>query len=233
MNSQLTYTFILLGSIAGPLALSFDSKVAYHKKWSALFQAMILPAVGYIVWDIYFTANGVWSFNKDYILGHYLFNLPIEEVLFFFVVPFCCVFIYECIKAYFPKMEDQNIFIKMNWVLASVLLIFALLNFSKRYTFYTFSLTALSLFALPLIKKKKPIVHVRRMFVAYAIILIPFLMVNGLLTAIPVVLYNDVENLGIRIYTIPVEDIFYGMLLIFADILCYELILHKKSLSKS
>jgi lycopene cyclase domain-containing protein len=43
-------------------------------------------------------------------------------------------------------------------------------------------------------------------------VLIPFLIVNGLLTSIPVVIYNDNENLGIRIYTIPIEDTVYGML---------------------
>ncbi len=58
--------------------------------------------------------------------------------------------------------------------------------------------------------------------ISYAIILIPFLIVNGFLTAIPVVIYNDAENLGIRLYTIPVEDIFYGMLLVMMNVVGYE-----------
>ena len=58
--------------------------------------------------------------------------------------------------------------------------------------------------------------------ISYLIILIPFLIVNGFLTAIPVVLYNDAENSGIRIYTIPFEDIFYGMLLFLLNVLIYE-----------
>jgi lycopene cyclase domain-containing protein len=52
--------------------------------------------------------------------------------------------------------------------------------------------------------------------------LIPFLIVNGLLTSIPVVLYNNEENLNFRIYSIPFEDVFYGMLLIMMNVIGYE-----------
>ncbi|HZK65389.1 MAG TPA: lycopene cyclase domain-containing protein, partial [Puia sp.] len=65
--------------------------------------------------------------------------------------------------------------------------------------------------------------------VSYAIILIPFLIVNGLLTAIPVVIYNDAENLGIRIYTIPFEDVFYGLLLTMMVVCLYERGLNRKA----
>jgi lycopene cyclase domain-containing protein len=51
---------------------------------------------------------------------------------------------------------------------------------------------------------------------------IPFLIFNGLLTAIPVVIYNRSENLGVRLFTIPLEDVFYGMLLILINTLIYQ-----------
>ena len=94
--------------------------------------------------------------------------------------------------------------------------------YNKQYTSFTFLF--LSIFIAILLNTKfffKDF-HATYFLMAYAIILIPFLLVNGLLTAIPVVIYNDMENLGRRIYTIPVEDIFYGMLLVMMDIAIYE-----------
>ncbi|MGN6477917.1 MAG: lycopene cyclase domain-containing protein, partial [Flavipsychrobacter sp.] len=51
--------------------------------------------------------------------------------------------------------------------------------------------------------------------------------VNGLLTSLPVVIYNDTENLGVRMYTIPVEDTFYGLFLLLGNITIMEWAKHR------
>ncbi|HPH84325.1 MAG TPA: lycopene cyclase domain-containing protein [Ferruginibacter sp.] len=222
MNTHYTYLLILVASIAGPLVLSFDKKVAFYTKWKYVFQAMILPAVFYIAWDIFFTFIGVWSFNPDYITGIHLINLPIEEVMFFLVVPYCCTFIYECIRCYFPAMTDHAAASVILKVIAAALFIAGIYFFDKSYTGYTFILTAVYIAVLFLLRWYFTGFHIKAFLISYAVILIPFLIVNGFLTAIPVVLYNDAENLGLRIYTIPFEDAFYGMLLVMMNISIFE-----------
>jgi lycopene cyclase domain-containing protein len=54
--------------------------------------------------------------------------------------------------------------------------------------------------------------------------LIPFLLINGVLTAIPIVWYNNDFNLGIRLYSIPIEDAYYSMLLLLLPVTVFELI---------
>ena len=226
MNSHYTYFLILGASLAGPLALSFDKKVAFYKSWKYVVPAMILPAIFYVAWDVFFTAKQVWSFNDDYITGIHLFNLPIEEVLFFLVVPYCCLFIYACIRAYFPQLNSNGTTKGIWWVLGISLVVAALVFYTRYYTSWTFMFCGVYLLFMAVLQRKFQTFNQAAFLVSYLIILVPFLLVNGLLTSIPVVLYNDGENLGLRIYTIPFEDVFYGMLLVLMNVTIYEKLLN-------
>lgn len=191
---------------------------------------MIIPAVFYIAWDMIFTAKNVWRFNPGfYIEKLKIVNLPLEEILFFFVVPYCCLFIYECIKQYFPsaqkKVRKGNTLLR--W-LAYFLLLTGAIFYQAAYTCVTFLFLA-AFIAFVLYKRTYFQTFNSRLFlISYLVILAPFLIINGLLTAIPVVIYNNAHNLGLRIYTIPVEDIFYGMLLIMMNVVIYEWLKNRK-----
>jgi lycopene cyclase domain-containing protein len=224
MNSHYTYFLVHLFAIAGPLALSFDKRVAFYTKWRYLFPAMILPAIFFLVWDSYFTSINVWWFSEEHTMGWNFYGLPVEEILFFFTVPYCCLFIYECIRCYFPLLKESRQAENFLMGLGFVLLVLGIYHVDLYYTGYTFLLLALFIGLIYIFRRKPLYRHFDaiRFLVAFAIILIPFLLVNGVLTAIPVVMYDDTENLGIRIYTIPLEDVFYGMLLILMNVVGYE-----------
>lgn len=194
---------------------------------------MIIPALLYIAWDVYFTEKGVWSFNEAYISGIKLYNLPLEEVLFFFIVPYCCTFIYACIRAYFPDFSNKKNADLFLIALAVVLFAAGIIFAGKYYTSWTFIFNGAFILLLYSVRKNFESFDAVSFLVSYAICLIPFLIVNGFLTAIPVVQYNDAENLGIRIYTIPFEDAFYGMLLVLMNIVLYEKMKSKKSIVNS
>lgn len=228
MNNHYTYFLILAGSLAGPLVLSFDKKVAFYKKWKYVFTAMLLPAIFYIVWDGYFAGEHIWFFNSTYIIAEpSIYNLPIEEILFFFVVPYCCTFVYECVCTYFPALQTNKKADTILWVIGFAVIMFAFFNLKLRYTAYTGFFLGIFIFIILAFRKYFASFNSAAFLVAYTLILIPYFVVNGLLTAIPVITYNDTENLAIRIYTIPIEDAFYGMLLVMINIVGYEKMLKR------
>src|SRR5205823_2412815 len=151
-----------------------------------------------------------------------IFNLPLEEILFFFIVPYCCVFIYECIRTYFPGIKNKKTGDTILKGLALVLLIAGCYFFGKDYTSWTFIFTAIFIVLVCAPGGYFRKFDATAFLISYVVILVPFLVVNGFLTAIPVVMYNKAENLGIRIYTIPFEDVFYGMLLVMMNIAFFE-----------
>ena len=237
MNSHYTYFLIHAAAVAGPLLLSFDKKVAFYKKWKYVFPAMLLPALFFLVWDELFTRRAVWQFNEQYVTGFKIGSLPVEEVLFFITVPYCCVFVYECIRCYFPNLKNKAAANYLLLLVGLILLFFGLMHTAKDYTASTFMLNAVFISCLFFFKKWFKGFDATSFLVAYVICLIPFFIVNGFLTAYPVVIYNDAENLGIRLFSflpwpmhnIPFEDTFYGMLLILMNIALFEKLRNKKN----
>ena len=221
---KLLYLLIDLFTVIIPLLFSFHPKIQFYKEWKWIIPANIVTAAIFIIWDILFTKYGVWGFNKNYVTGIYFFNLPVEELLFFVCIPYACVFTYYCINKFYtikwqPKYE--NIFIL---TLSLLLLITGIYFYQKLYTSITFfSLTVVLLFIQYISKNN----WLMKLLLVYVFLFIPFLIVNGILTGSglqqPVVWYNDAENMGMRILTIPVEDIFYGLELIVLNVFFYHL----------
>ena len=219
------YLFIDLFSLAGPLLLSFDRKVAFYKKWKALFLSILIMMIIFIPWDIFKTAKGVWGFNPKYLSGIYFFNLPIEECLFFVCIPYACVFIYECLNAYIKTDLLFRFHRPFLSVFSLVLIGLGFLNSSKWYPAVTFPYAGIFLLIMLYLLRS---VYLSRFFLAYSITLIPFLIVNGILTgtliAEPVVWYSSEEILNVRIGTIPIEDTIYNLAMLCSVIIPYEFI---------
>ncbi|MFD2245670.1 lycopene cyclase domain-containing protein [Pontibacter ruber] len=213
------YLYLNIFTILFPLLLSFDRKVHFFKSWPYLFPAIAVNAAAFIFWDVQFTKAGVWGFNPEYLTGIYLFNLPLEEVLFFITVPYACVFIYDVLNAYITKDLLQPYAKAIALTLIVVLPLIAIFNVEKWYTSITFMLLALlHLLHLRYYGTK----YLGRFYLAYLVHLVPFLLVNGVLTYLPVVWYNNAYNLGLRIVSIPVEDTMYSMLMLLLTISVYE-----------
>ena len=132
--SNYLYLIINLSAVSIPLIFSFHPRLRFYNHFKNLLVGFLFMVPVFIVWDIYFTFLKVWGFNNDYLLGINIFNLPLEECLFFICIPFSCIFTYHVVLTLSKNKSDFKL--KRVWVFISlVLLVFGFLNMEKSYTF--------------------------------------------------------------------------------------------------
>lgn len=92
------YMMVLVLSGIVPFVLSFWPPLKFYRNLKALFCSIAIILLVFGSWDVFATYKGHWSFNPHGVLGIRIINLPLEEVLFFVVIPFCCIFTWEVLK---------------------------------------------------------------------------------------------------------------------------------------
>jgi len=219
------YLLLDLGTILVPFIFSFHPKLKFYHHFSRFFPAALITMLIFIPWDVIFTSMGVWGFNDDYITGLKIWRLPLEEWLFFICIPFACVFTYFCLKKLYPEIGLTFTFTQRFAVSIIILCAICLLFYADRaYTFYN-ALYGVFLLAYA---TKYHLNCLRYFFPVYVVLLIPFLIVNGILTGTllenPVVWYNNDENMGVRVFTVPIEDFLYAFTLILSTLVFMEVL---------
>jgi len=204
----------------------------FIKHWKAVITSLTIVASFFLIWDAIFTKLGIWGFNPDYHLPFLILGMPIEEWLFFFCIPYASVFIYYAQQYFKPNLLLPRRFTEIITI-GFVLLLFYLLitNYTRAYTVVNY-LVLIGILVYSYYYKG--IKYLRRFYIAFMVILIPFFLVNGVLTGTgieePVVWYNDSHNLEIRLMTIPIEDIGYAFSLLFANVLLIEFFKEEETL---
>lgn len=205
------YLLLDIGSLSIPFLFSFHPKLKFYKLWKYFLPATAIMMALFVSWDIIFTANGFWGFNNEYLSGIYLAGLPLEEWLFFFCIPYACLFTTYSIKNLAPKFVFSDSAVDITYALLQAINVGLLLYFYDRW--YTFINFAYALILMALVYNFKREAY-KVFFPVFLIILIPFFIVNGFLTGSwieeQVVWYDNTQNLGIRIGTVPIEDSMYA-----------------------
>lgn len=210
------YVIITLAVVAGPFALSFDRRVAFHTHWRELFKA-VLPVSGiYLIWDVIVTSRGDWAFSPQYSGKITILSLPMGEWLFFLVVPYACIFIYEVVRAYFPakqiSLRHMRRVRSAAFTLGGLFLLLAGIFSSQEYTLLAMLSVSIWI-VLTALWKPHLLMEIHTLWF-FLLSTAAFLVINGLLTGLPIVTYNPQAIWGLRIITIPLEDLFYNISLL-------------------
>ena len=221
---QYYYIALDILSFSVPFLFSFERKwMNFIRFWKPYFLAIFTVGFFFILWDIYFAYENVWGFNKEYLLGYELFKLPLEEWLFFMLIPYSSNFIHYSMEYFFSKFQLSKSFTQGITILLFIISFSVFTwNLDKIYTAASFGLFAL-LMVFQMIFQWR---YARKFYISFIIIYIPFFFVNSALTGSysenPVVFYDNHENLGIRIGTMPLEDSFYCFSMLYGSVLLFE-----------
>jgi len=217
------YAYLLAFTGVFPLLFGFIPKPNFYGQFLRVALANIPVTSLFILWDYYFTKQGVWGFSTSYTTGLQLIGLPWEEILFFIIIPTACIFIYWSLNTVIKKEPFAKAENMITVVLIFVFLLIGLWKWEHIYTSTAFMLSGFLLLYHWLFVKPG---YRGRFYLAYLVTCIPFLIVNGVLTGGftegPVVMYNPEENFGVRIGTVPVDDFAYSFLMLFANISLFE-----------
>lgn len=226
------YTYLLIDflSVIVCFIFSFDKRIRFNVYFGPFLKAAALVAAPFIAWDIWFTAKGIWWFNGDYTIGLNLLGLPVEEWLFFFCIPFSCVFTFFCLDRFTRINPGGRVNAAVSWLAILVCFPVAIIYHDRWYPFVTALTTGIAVLYLHFVARAA---WIGKASLAYIILMPGFFLVNGLLTgtalASPVVNYNPAQILNIRLLTIPVEDFVYGYALFVLNIHFFQLFSKKNN----
>lgn len=96
---RLTYLAVLAACLLATLPLELYLRARVYARWRRWLLALAPTAVVFIGWDLYAISRGHWTFDPAQTVGLVLpGGIPIEEVLFFLVIPTCALLTFEAVR---------------------------------------------------------------------------------------------------------------------------------------
>lgn len=96
---HLSYVGVLAFCVLGTLPLELWLGVRVYRQWKRLLLTLLPVVAVFVVWDLYAISAGHWTFDEEQTTGVVLpGSLPLDELLFFVVVPTCALLSVEAVR---------------------------------------------------------------------------------------------------------------------------------------
>lgn len=93
------YLLVLLACLVGTAPLEKVLKTRVYARWRRLLLTLLPVVVVFVVWDVLAIRAGHWDYDTEQVTGVSLGGLPLEELLFFVVIPICAILTLEAVRA--------------------------------------------------------------------------------------------------------------------------------------
>jgi lycopene cyclase domain-containing protein len=95
---HLTYAALLAGCLVVTAPLELLLRVRVYARWRRLLLALVPELVVFLVWEAYAISHHHWGYDPRQVLPVRIGGMPVEELLFFLVVPVCAVLALEAVR---------------------------------------------------------------------------------------------------------------------------------------
>ena len=96
---RLTYLLVLAGCLIGTAPLEVVLHTRVYARWRRLLLTLLPVFVVFTVWDVLAIRAGHWAYDPGQTTGLRVGVVPVEELLFFVVIPTCSVLALEAVRA--------------------------------------------------------------------------------------------------------------------------------------
>ncbi|MFZ8872322.1 MAG: lycopene cyclase domain-containing protein [Candidatus Nanopelagicaceae bacterium] len=101
-----SYVAMLLFVIFGSWWLEFAFKIRVLRRPRLLFMAILPVSIVFLAWDAFAIQQEHWTFDSAQILGIFgPLNIPLEEYLFFIIIPIAAVLTLEGVKVVMKRFS--------------------------------------------------------------------------------------------------------------------------------
>jgi lycopene cyclase domain-containing protein len=95
---NLTYLLILCAALVGAGWLEVVFRTRVLRRWQRLILTVVPVIVVFGLWDVYAIIAGHWWFDAGSVTGVSIGRLPLDELLFFVVIPYCAILTLEAVR---------------------------------------------------------------------------------------------------------------------------------------
>ena len=97
MIGQWDYLGLMAACLLITLPLELVLAARVYRRWQVLLKSLLPVVAVFAVWDIIAIARNHWTYDSRFVTGIDLGVLPLEELVFFLVIPVCALLSYEAV----------------------------------------------------------------------------------------------------------------------------------------
>ncbi|GMA18039.1 lycopene cyclase domain-containing protein [Arsenicicoccus piscis] len=97
MDDRFQYLLLMGGCVLITLPLEWVLGARVYRRPVALLAALTPVVIVFVVWDVVGIIRQHWSYNPQFVTGWRIGLMPVEELVFFIVIPICGLLTYEAV----------------------------------------------------------------------------------------------------------------------------------------